>query len=106
MNMKPEMLTLKNKAAYSPIATRSHYPDHNKVLTQLMNLKADVKNGVLTDKNVIRSELISAMRMSENLGLYYDYCDNPSITDGENVYGARVGKYPIGGGRGYEGNRR
>lgn len=102
MNVISKKIELKNHGAFYPIASRSYYPDHNKMLTHLMNLKADVKNGVLTDKNIIRSQMISAMQMAENLSLYYDYCDHPSITDGENVYGARVGKHPIGGGRGYE----
>lgn len=90
-------LSLKNHAAFSPVFMRSFYPDHNKVLTHLMNLKADVKSGVLTDKDIIRKEMMSVLRMSEKLDVYYDYAEHSCYTDGEGTYGARSDLYSIGG---------
>lgn len=97
MMKKTKRLIAKNHAAFAPVASRSFYPDHNKVLTHLMNLKADVKNGDLKDKAVIRAQMISAFRMCENLGDYYDYYDHTCYTEGENIYGARSDLYSIGG---------
>lgn len=94
-------LTVKNRLAFSPVAMRTYYPDHNALLTRLMQIKNAAADGTIADDDIIRSELIAAIQMAENLGIYYDYYNHTSYVDGDNVYGAQIGEYPIGGGSGY-----
>ncbi len=91
-----QTLALQNKLALSNLPTRSYFPDNPSILSRLIQLKNAVKSGEVTQKDAIRSELISSMQMAEKLGIYYDYCDHTHYADQNGVYGATVGQHGFG----------
>ena len=95
----PELLNMTDGIT---VATKSFYPDHDALAKKLSDIRYGVENGLLDDEALL-GRLENAKRELEQLGYYYDYVGNTSLTDAEGViYGALAAESgPVGGGAGY-----
>ncbi len=93
---------VRNQANPIEVAQNSFFPDDRSLIEKLDYMLYGQQEGLLTN-DTLQSEIEQVMRLLYELGYYYDYIDNTTVTIGGKEYGAKkdAAGNPIGGGEGY-----